>query len=504
MNAETAPSGEIVLRMEGVEKRFGATHALRGVSLEVRRGEVHALIGENGAGKSTLMKVLAGAEAPDAGTMMLLGRPYQPGGPDEARDVGVSMIYQELNLAPHLTVEENIFLGLERSRYGMVRRREQISASRDALELLGHVDLSPRARVQDLSVSAQQIVEIARAIVSGAQLIVLDEPTSSLTQRDTERLFEVIRKLSGRGVSLIYISHFLEEVQAVSDRFTVLREGLTVGTGPSKATPLHDIIELMVGRNLGDFFPRVPHVRGEPVLELFRLAGQKLPLGVDLTLHRGEILGIAGLVGAGRTEMLRAIYGLDPITAGDLRISGAGAFSTPAGRLEQGLGLLSENRKEEGLALQRSIADNMTLSRYSPVARRGWVVPALQRRAAAGWIEKLSIKCRSPFQPVGDLSGGNQQKVAIARLLHQGADVLLFDEPTRGIDIGSKVDVYRLMGELAAEGKGILFVSSYLPELLGVSDRIAVMSRGRLSEARPTAEWSEKSIMAFATGGEAA
>jgi ribose transport system ATP-binding protein len=348
-------------------------------------------------------------------------------------------------------------------------------------------------------------VEIARAIVSEARVIVLDEPTSSLTLKDSERLFEVLRRLQQRGVSLIYISHFLEEVQRIAQRYTVLREGLTVASGDVASTPFSRIIELMVGRSLGELFPKVPHQRGEPILWLKGLCGERLPRGVDLMLHRGEILGIGGLVGAGRTEMLRAIYGLDTVASGRVRIAGfEGGYRTPAARLRQGVGFLSEDRKEEGLALTRPIADNVTLPRFDPISRFGWVIPSLQRRAVEKWIGRMRIKCRTQAQPVGDLSGGNQQKVALARLLYQGADVLLLDEPTRGIDIGSKVEVYRLMGELAAEGKAILFVSSYTPELLGVADRIAVMSRGKLSEARDASEWTEKGILELATGGEAA
>jgi len=260
-----------------------------------------------------------------------------------------------------------------------------------------------------------------------------------------------------------------------------------------------------VGRSLGELFPRVPHRKGEPILTLEGLTGEKLPRGVDLTLHRGEILGIAGLVGAGRTEMLRAVYGLDPVVSGRVRVASfEGGSAAPAARVRQGIGLLSENRKEEGLALDRSIADNVTLSSFGEVSRWGWVIPSLQRREVTRWIDRMRIKCRSTEQRAGDLSGGNQQKVAISRLLCQKADVLLLDEPTRGIDISSKVEVYRLMGELARDGKAVLFVSSYLPELLGVSDRIAVMSRGRLSAVRPAGEWTEKSILASATGGEAA
>ena len=500
-----ARGGEMIIEMRGVRKSFGPTAALRGVDLEVRRGEVHALIGENGAGKSTLMKVLSGAHAPDAGEMVLEGAPYRPSGPEAARAAGVSMIYQELNLALDLTVEQNVYLGMEGSTLGIAHRARQEARVREALALLGHADISPATRVRKLSMGARQLVEIARAIVSEARLIVLDEPTSSLTLEDTNRLFDVIRRLRSSGVSFIYISHFLEEVQRISDRFTVLREGATAGAGAVAGTPLHDIIELMVGRALDEFFPKVPHERGEPLLALESLHGKRLPRGVDLVLHRGEIIGIAGLVGAGRTETLRAIYALDPVLRGAVTVAGSAAPArTPADRVRQGIGFLSEDRKEEGLALGLSIADNMTLPALWRVASRGWVVPARQRKAARWWIERMRIACRSPWQPAGDLSGGNQQKVALARLLYQEADVILLDEPTRGIDVGSKVEVYRLMGELARAGKGVLFVSSYIPELLGVADRIAVMSRGRLSEARPAAVWTEKEILRWATGGEAA
>ncbi|HVR76715.1 MAG TPA: sugar ABC transporter ATP-binding protein [Planctomycetota bacterium] len=499
------PGGGLVLEMRGVSKRFGATLALRGVDLAVRRGEVHALIGENGAGKSTLMKVLSGAHPPGGGSMLLEGKPYSPAGPDAARRAGVSMIYQELTLAPRLTVEENVFLGRESSSFGITRRAAQEERTGAALALLGHADIAPRAVVSSLGQGARQVVEIARAIVSDARLLVLDEPTSSLTRRDAERLFDVIATLRERGVSFIYISHFLEEVERVAERFTVLREGLTVGTGEVRTTRMEQVIEMMVGRTLRDLFPGVPHERGEAVLALESLHGERLPRGADLTLHRGEILGIAGLVGAGRTEMLRAVYGLDPVRSGRIVVGSLeGGHATPAARMGQGIGFLSEDRKEEGLALGRTVAENVTLSALGSISRMGWIVPSLERREVGRWIDRLRIRCRSPADPVSALSGGNQQKTAIARLLHQRADVLLLDEPTRGIDIGSKVEVYRLMGELAAEGKAILFVSSYLPELLGVADRIAVMSRGRLSEARPASAWSEKSILACATGGEAA
>jgi ribose transport system ATP-binding protein len=488
--------------MEAIHKRFGSTQALRGVSLEVRPGEVHALVGENGAGKSTLMKILSGAEKPDAGCMTLDAAPYQPAGPQEARLRGVAMIYQELALAPHLDVETNLLLGLEEHRWGFIRRRQQRRRVEEVLALLQHPEIRPETPVYRLSPGACQLVEVARALVIDARVIVLDEPTSSLTRRDAEHLFELIERLKAEGVSIVYISHFLEEVQRVADRYTVVRDGRSVGTGPAHGTPQEAIIEQMVGRSLSDLYPRVPHSIGPPLLRLKGLAGSPLPAGVDLTLHRGELLGIFGLVGAGRTETLRTLFGLNPLQGGQVVLREENRTrATPRQRIAQGMGLLSEDRKQEGLALSQSIADNLTYSWLKPYARGGWLHRSRRRAAVVTWLQRLDVRCRGPEQKVVELSGGNQQKIALARLLHQHADILLLDEPTRGVDVGSKAEIYRLMGALAQEGKAILFVSSYLPELLGVCDRLAVMARGRLSAARPIADWSAERIMTLATGG---
>jgi ribose transport system ATP-binding protein len=339
-----------------------------------------------------------------------------------------------------------------------------------------------------------------------ASVIVFDEPTSSLTRHDTEHLFELIERLKGRGVSIIYISHFLEEVQRVAGRYTILRDGQTVTTGAVAGTPLESIIEQMVGRSLSELYPHVPHEMGPPVLRLRGLVGQssRLPAGVDLTLHRGEILGIFGLVGAGRTETLRVLFGLEPASAGEVEVKGRPSpHAAPGRRILEGVGLLSEDRKQEGLALSQTVADNLTYSWLRPYARAGWLRLDLRRGAVRAWLDRLRVRCRGPEQKVVELSGGNQQKVALARLLHQQADILLLDEPTRGVDVGSKAEIYRLVGELAQQGKSVLFVSSYLPELLGVCDRLAVMARGRLSASRPVAEWTAEQIMTFATGGGA-
>ncbi|HWE38464.1 MAG TPA: sugar ABC transporter ATP-binding protein [Isosphaeraceae bacterium] len=491
-----------LLSMREVSKSFGANKALDRVSLDLLGGEVHALVGENGAGKSTLMKVLSGAYRPDSGTMTLDGVSYAPRGPRQARDRGVAMIYQELTIAPHLSVEANVMLGRELTTAGFVRHREQRRRTAEALGLLDHPDIRPEAKAGALSVGAQQLVEVARALVSEARVVVFDEPTSSLTERDATRLFEVIGRLRERGLAIVYISHFLEEVRQVAQRYTVLRDGRSVATAPLGDTPQATIIAQMVGRDLDEMFPRVPHTKGEPVLDLSGLSGRLLPKKVDLTLHRGEVLGIAGLVGAGRTELLRAVFGLDAVRSGTVRVHGlADAGAGPRARIRQGVGFLSEDRKGEGLALGRSIEDNLTYPALGRYARFGWLDLRGRRHEARRWMEALRVRAVGPGQAVGALSGGNQQKVALARLLHQEADVLLLDEPTRGIDVGSKAEVYRLIGELAARGKAVLMVSSYLPELLGVCDRIAVMSRGSLSPAKPVAEWSEHTIMEVATAG---
>jgi ribose transport system ATP-binding protein len=339
------------------------------------------------------------------------------------------------------------------------------------------------------------------------RVLVLDEPTSSLTQDDVRRLFALVRRLRDRGVTIVYISHFLEEVKGLADRFTVLRDGRSVGGGDVRDFSVERIIEWMVGRRLDEQFPRTPHTPGPPALELSEVFGLDLPRGVDLALRRGEILGLAGIVGAGRTELLRAVYGLDPVRRGEIVVHTVAGRQRNVARLplgdrvRWGLGMLSEDRKDEGLALAQSIGDNLTYSRLGPYSRGGWLNLGRRRRAVMDWLTRLQIRSAGADQAVGELSGGNQQKVALGRLLHQDADVLLLDEPTRGVDVGSKAEIYRLIGELAARGKAVLFVSSYLPELLGVCDRLAVMARGRLSEVRPAAEWTPEQIMACAAGG---
>jgi ribose transport system ATP-binding protein len=490
----------IVLKMEGVSKRFGATHALRGVHLEANAGEVLGLIGENGAGKSTLMKILSGAVQPDAGQMVLNDRPYSPSNPHRARMAGVAMIYQELNLAGNLSVEDNILLGQERRRWRLLDRRAGGTIAKEMLDRLGHRQLDLATPVWRLPVGMQQIVEIARALTSQAKVIVFDEPTSSLSRHDVQQLFETIRTLRSSGMAIIYISHFLEEIRQICDRFAVLRDGVSAGTGQVASTSDAQIVSLMVGRSVDELFPHVPHQLGEPILSLEHLSGRRLPRDVSLQLRRGEILGIAGLVGAGRTELLRGMFALDVVRSGKLLIRSVKPTATPRARIKAGLGMVSEDRKAEGLAQERSIADNLTYSRLSPYSRWGWLNLRRRDQVVNEWITRMAMKTRGPGQNVMQLSGGTQQKVAIARLLHQDADVLLLDEPTRGIDVGTKAEIYRLIGELAAAGKAIVFVSSYLPELIATCDSIGVMSRGRLREIRPTRDWTEEAILTRAIG----
>jgi ribose transport system ATP-binding protein len=478
-----------VLVARGISKRFGAQLALSDVELSVARGEVHALVGENGAGKSTLIKVLAGAIAPDAGSIQFDGRAFAPRDPLDARRAGIAVIYQELSLAPDLSVQENLMLGREQHRIGFLQHGAMRERALQALAFLQHDDITPERKVSALGPAARQLVEVARALAADTKLVIMDEPTSSLGSADVERLFSVIARLRERGVSVIYISHALEELARIADRYTVLRDGKHVKTGTIA---------------IDEAFPKVPHEPAEVLLELDRMSGSRLPHDVSLQLRRGEILGIAGLVGAGRTELLRALFGLDPIRSGAVKLAGAVDHGRlPWVRLAQGIGLLSEARKEEGVALGLSVVDNLTLAALSRTARGGVLDRGAQRAAAQRWIDALGVRVNDPLRPIAALSGGNQQKVALARLLHCDADVLLLDEPTRGIDVGSKAEIYKLIGELAARGKAVLMCSSYLPELLGVCDRIAVMHRGRLGPAREAAGLTEVAIMHEATGAAA-
>ena len=493
----------LALKLTKIHKSFGPTVALDGVDLDLRQGEVHALIGENGACKSTLMNVVAGALRPDQGTMEIQGKTYSPSNPLDARTHGIALIHQELSLCPHLSVAENVLMGIESSRFGWLDREKLMSRTDEVLKTFHHADIRPEKRVGDLSVAARQIVEISRAIAADARIILMDEPTSSLQREDVEHLFTLIRKLSSEGISVIYISHFLEEVRQIADRFTVLRDGRSVATGDIATSTDDELISKMVGRAHQNLFPVRTSVPGDTILNVRNLATPPLLKNASFELRRGEILGIAGLMGSGRTPLLRTIFGIERATSGTIEVNRKSlphGRTTPAIRLIEGLGYLSEDRKGDGLTLNQSLADNVTVTRFDSCSRFGWLDLSAQRKQVERLVNALKIRARGVQQDVGSLSGGNQQKVIVARLLHQDADVLLLDEPTRGIDIGSKAQVYETIAACASQNKAVLMVSSYLPELFGMCDRLAVMSRGYLSEVRPVDEWTPESVMQTAIG----
>jgi ribose transport system ATP-binding protein len=504
--AEQVTSSSARLSARGIEKSYGATRALGGVDFDVSAGEVHALLGGNGAGKSTLVSILAGAIAPDAGTLMLGGAAYRPRDPAEARRAGVCLVHQERALCPHLTVQENVVLGTEPVRHGVVQRAEARKRTLRALDAIDPTGakknrIQPETRVSDLAPGEQQIVEIARAIADErCRLLLLDEPTSSLGADDVDALFAVVRRLRDAGMAIVYISHHLAEIRRIADRFTVIRDGRAAGSGRVVDARTEDIVEMMAGRRVDELYPRSPRAPKEVVLDVRDLGGVLLPERVTLELRRGEVLGIAGLVGSGRTEFCRALFGLDPVRRGSVRMAAYSGFASPAQRLGQGMGLLSEDRGGEGLALGLSVADNLTLSKLGGLGPRGFVLPSRMREVADRFIEKLGIVTQGPDTRVGALSGGNQQKVALARLLYHDVDVFLLDEPTRGVDVGSRAAIYRIIDQLALEGKAVLVVSSSVEELLGISDRIAVMHKGRLGQAKPVESLDEHSVLLEQSG----
>ena len=500
--SESAPPA--LLQVAGLSKSFGATKALSNVQLWLQAGQVHALLGENGAGKSTLLKILAGTQRADQGRLELAGLPYAPNTPQQAQALGVAFVSQEPALCPDLSVAENILLGALPGRFGLVDRAEQTRRAGAALarvlpEGAPLPDLAQRAG--DLGQGDRQLVCLARALAQAeCRILILDEPTSTLNSSEAERLFKIVRELTKSGIAVLYVSHFLEEIERIADRYTVLRDGQFVHSGELAGTTRSELVKLMAGRDVQELFPRSARSPGEIVLNLSELSGKKLPISASLTLRRGEVLGIAGLLGAGRSELLRAIFGLDTVKSGTLRVKAVLGAASPAQRLAQGVGLLSEDRKGEGLAEALSLGDNITLSKLESLGSFGLVSPARRDAIARTYLDRLGVRARGPEQLARDLSGGNQQKICFARLLHQGADVLLLDEPTRGVDVGSRADLYRIIDELAARGNAVLMISSYLPELLGVCDRIAVMVRGKLGAARPASERTEHELLLEATG----
>jgi ribose transport system ATP-binding protein len=493
---------DALLQLDGITKRFVSVAALQDVSFELRRGEVHAVCGENGAGKSTLMKVITGQLQPDAGTMIYQGRPARFGSPREAQAAGIAMIHQELNLVPHLSVAENLYLAREPRRGWFVDRVALRANAARCLARLG-VGVDPGTRVGTLSVAERQMVEIAKALSIDAAVVIMDEPTSSLTTAETARLFEVIRDLKRAGVGVIYISHRLDEMAQIVDRVTVLRDGRQVGTHALADTTIDDVVVRMVGRSLDDKFPpRTSVPTSDVVMAVDGLSRKGAFADVSFELRRGEILGFAGLLGAGRTEVARAIFGADPVDAGRVRLAGGPLrIRSPRDAIRHGIAYLSEDRKTHGLAIDMTVAHNVTMANLAAVASRlGFLQFAEEDAVARRYVDALAIRTPSTRQRVRLLSGGNQQKVVIAKWLFRDSRVLLFDEPTRGIDVGAKYAIYRLLDQLAARGIGVVLISSELPEILGMTDRVAVFHAGRIAAVLDTRQTSQEEIMHHASG----
>jgi ribose transport system ATP-binding protein len=495
------------LHVRGIVKRFPGVIALNGVHFEVRAGEVHALLGENGAGKSTLIKTIAGVYRPDAGEILIDGRPAAIHQPHDAQALGVSTIFQEFTLAPDMTVAENIFLGREPLRLralAIVDRKKLIDRTRDVLASLD-LQIDPEAAVKDLGVAQQQMVEIAKALSLEARLIVMDEPTATLTAHEIDRLFTSIRHLRSRGVSVVYVSHRLDEVKAICDRATILRDGTYVATVPVESTSIDEMIRLMVGRDLKDKFPKVTIEPGEEVLRVEGLTRAGVLHDVSFSVRRGEIVGIAGLVGSKRTETARAIFGADSIDSGRIYLHGKPVkVRTPSDAIDHGIALVPEDRKRQGIFAVLSVRENIVLSALGQFARGGILDLRGERVKAQEFVSSMRIATPDLEKRVLDLSGGNQQKVVIAKWLNTHAEVFLFDEPTRGIDVGGKIEVYRLMGELLSRGAAIVMISSELPEILGLSDRILVMREGRICGQFTRAEATEQNILNCALRGASA
>jgi ribose transport system ATP-binding protein len=493
-----------ILQMEHVSKTFPGVKALQDVQLTVYPGEVHALMGENGAGKSTLMKILSGAYTPDAGAEIRIeGQPVHITGPLSAKAHGIAIIYQELALSPNLTVAENIYLGREAHRGPSIDRAGMAAGCSEVLQSLG-ATFGPRTTVGDLSIAEQQMVEVARAVHQRSRILVMDEPTTTLSNRETERLFQVIRRLKAEGLAIIYISHRMAEVYELAERVSVLRDGTYVGTLDRHEVAPESIVRMMVGRDLSSFYKKEhrPSAARAPVLEVSNLGDNGRVRRCSLTLNAGEVLGLAGLVGAGRTELARLIYGAERHTAGTIKLLGQPVrFQTPGEAIDAGVVYLTEDRKAQGLFLDMSVGGNINLGVIGRDAKAlGWLDRARGRARSLAAIKALNIRVPGPQIPVGALSGGNQQKVLLSRLLETEPKVLILDEPTRGVDIGAKSEIYRIIDDLAQQGAAVLVISSDLPEIVGIADRVVVMREGVTTGEVAGHDITEESIMALATG----
>jgi len=494
-----------LLQMSGIEKRFAGVHALKGVDFELESGEVHALLGENGAGKSTLMKILAGIYPVDEGEIFIEGNKVSINSVKDAQAYGISIIHQEISLVPHLSVAENIFLGKEPvTKTGWIDWKRMIEETRKTLQQFG-LELSPDVQVKKLTVAQQQMIEIIKAVSFRAKMIVMDEPTSSLTEKEVEFLFQTIGHLKEQGVGIVYISHRMNELFAITDRITVLRDGALIGTVRTKETTADQLISMMVGRELTQYYIKdtAPENGGEIVLSVHNLSKKGVLNKAGFELRKGEILGFAGLVGAGRSELMKCIFGLDAFDEGEIRIDGKPLIiRNPNDAIKHGIAYVTENRKEEGLFLIRSVQYNITIKVLDKFIKWWFRVNArYEDQRTRQFIDELSIKTPNPDQEVRNLSGGNQQKVLISRWLATNPRILILDEPTRGVDVGAKAEIYAIMNRLVKEGVSIIMISSELPEVINMSDRIAVMYKGGIRTILNRDEFSQETIMHYATGG---
>ena len=493
--------GEVILTMKGIDKSFPGVHALDHVDLEVRKGEVHALMGENGAGKSTLMKVLTGIYKKDSGTITYEGKEVEFHNTREAQDAGVVIVHQELNMLGHLTVAQNIFIGREFKKGIRIDDKKMNEEARKLFDRM-HIDIDPTETMSNLTVGKQQMCEIAKAISHEAKVIIFDEPSAALTEAEIEELFKIIRDLRAQDLGIVYISHRMDEIKVITDRVTVMRDGTYVGTLITKDSTKDDIINMMVGRVIYED-PKTKNMTppGAPVvLKVDHLNAGKMVQDVSFELHKGEVLGFSGLMGAGRTETMRALFGADPIDSGDIYVNGKKVtIKSPQDAVKNGIGYLSEDRKRFGIVVQKTVAENTTMADLDEFSNGPFINKKKEKEVAEKFVESLATKTPSVDQLVVNLSGGNQQKVVIAKWLTRNCDILIFDEPTRGIDVGAKNEIYKLMNQLAAEGKAIIMVSSEMTEILRMSDRIVVMCEGKKTGELDISEATQENIMNMAT-----
>lgn len=491
------------IEMRGIDKSFGTNQVLKNAGFLLRDGEVHALMGENGAGKSTLMKILTGVYTRDAGTVIVDGKEVEYHNPQEAEKAGIVFIYQELNVMFDLTVEENLFMGKEITKgFGICDKKAMRKKAKEVLDMMG-VDINPAAVMSELSVGQQQMIEICKALMVDAKVIIMDEPTAALTQSETDALFKVIHSLRKKGVSMVYISHRMEEIFELCDRITVLRDGSYIGTEEIKDIDMNDIVKMMIGREIGERFPARDVKLGKEVLKVEKLTSPGVFHDISFSVRAGEVLGVSGLMGAGRTEIMQAIFGNFPLESGKIYIDGKETvIKNPEAAMKAGIGFITEDRKTEGLMLEKSIEENISLANLGKVSGKNHVLSSSAEGALVKkGIEEFHIRCFGPSHECGNLSGGNQQKVVLAKWIYTEPKILILDEPTRGVDIGAKKEIYSVINEMATKGVAIIMVSSELPEVLGMSDRIMVVREGEVRGIIGKEEANQQNVMTLATGG---